>query len=76
MPRLHQGHKDHTLDWAVGRVDKEWKQMAEIAVRIREGYCNPEWAEKQSKRFTGIFKRLMTDPIDEVKEEARRCSNC
>ena len=72
MPRLHKGYRDPTNDSAIGSVDKEWIQMAKLAVRIREGHCNPLWAEKQSKVFTGIFRRLMEDPIEEVKHEAGR----
>lgn len=66
-----KGHKDKTADEAVGTVDKEWRYMANLALKIRQGRVNPIWAEKESARFTGIFKRLLTDPIDEVKKETR-----
>ena len=72
MPRMHKGYKDPTLDNAIGSVDKEWRQMASLAVTIREGKCNPSWAEEQSKRFTGIFRRLLNDPISEVRKQAGR----
>jgi hypothetical protein len=71
MGRDHKGHSDPTSDNAVGLVDKEWRQMAALAIRIRSGNCNPEWAEEQSVKFVGIYKRLLTDPIDYVKREAR-----
>ena len=64
--------RDRTADIAIGSVNKEWREMSRIAVIIREGRCNPLWAEEQSTRFTGIFKRLLTDPIDELKKQARR----
>ena len=72
MARLHRGHRDPTFDNAVGSVDREWKEMAKLAVRIRDERVNPVWAEQQSKRFTGIYRRLLEDPIDEVKIEAKR----
>ena len=72
MPKLHKGHRDPTQDNALGSVDKEWRRMANLAVTIREGHCNPTWAEAQSKNFTGIFKRLMDDPIEEVRKTAQR----
>ena len=72
MPKMHKGHKDPTYDNAIGSVDKEWRQMASLALNIRDGKCNPAWADEQSKKFTGIFKRLLEDPISEVKKQARR----
>ena len=70
--RDRRDHSDHTADIAIGSADKEWRQMASLALKIREGRCNPTWAEEQSTRFIGIYKRLLSDPIDELKKEARR----
>ena len=64
-------HKDPTQDKALGTVNKEWKQMALLALRIRSGRVNPVWAEEQSQKFTGIYKRMLTDPIEEVELEAK-----
>ena len=72
MPRLNKGHRDPTFDNATGHVDKEWKQIAKLAVKVRELQCDPEEVEQQEKLFTGIFKRLLEDPIEEVKREAGR----
>ena len=69
--RLHRGHSDKTFDEATGSVNKEWKRMAKLALTIREGRGNPIWLEEQEKKFTGIFKRLLEDPIDEVRKESR-----
>ena len=61
-----------TQEKAVGSVNHEWKQMAKLALRIRTtGFANPTWIEEQKKKFTGIFKRLLTDPIEEVQRETR-----
>ena len=67
----HNGHSDKTADSAIGSVTKEWKQMAAIAIKIREGRCNPVWADEHIPMFTGIFKRLLEDPIDEVRIQAK-----
>lgn len=64
-------HTDHTADDAIGRAHKEWRRMAAVAVKIRQNRCNPEWADEQLKSFTGIYKRLLTDPIEEVQMQAR-----
>jgi hypothetical protein len=63
-------HTDHTAEMAIGNVNTEWKQMARLAIKIREGRCKPSYVDEQSKLFVGIYKRLLTDPIDEVKREA------
>lgn len=70
--RYNRDHKDTVADEAVSTADREWKYMANLALKIREGRrVNPLWVEEQTKRFTGIYKRLLTDPIQEVKREAR-----
>jgi hypothetical protein len=46
--------------------------MAKLAVMLREKNNDPTWTEKQEAKFTGIFRRLLTDPIEEVQKEAGR----
>ena len=70
--RDHPDHSDHTADVAIGSVQREWKQMASLAIKIREGRCNPTWADEQSQKFIGIYKRLLSDPIEELKKEIGR----
>lgn len=72
MPRLHKGHKDPVHDMAIGSVDKEWKQMARLALQVRADVKDPTWIEEQERKFIGIYKRLLTDPIEYVQREARR----
>lgn len=67
-----KGHKDNVANEAIGAADREWKEMARLAVRLRERNSNPLWAAEQEKKFTGIYRRLLDDPIDEVKREAGR----
>lgn len=69
---MKRPYSDHTAELAIGSADKEWKAMARIAVRIRERNCTPEYAEENEPRFIGIFSRLLTDPIEQVKREAGR----
>jgi hypothetical protein len=52
-------------------MSKEWKKMARLALQIREGRGNPLWVEQNTSKFTGIFRRLLEDPIEEVQREAR-----
>ena len=67
-----RGYKDNTSEKAVGSADKEFRQMARLALTLREKHRNPAWEEEQTAKFTGIFRRLLTDPIDELKQIAGR----
>ena len=53
-------HSDPTANRALGAVSKEWNQMVRIAERIKKN-TNTEWSDQQSRRFTGIYKRLLDD---------------
>ena len=67
-----RAYRNPVMDEAAGAVDREWRQMARLALQIREKRCSPIWAEQQEKKFTGIFKRLLEDPIEELKLITRR----
>lgn len=67
-----RGYSDRTAERAIGKAAKEWRYMAGIAVKLRTKNCDPVWAEQQEKMFTGVYKRLLTDPLDEVIKEAGR----
>lgn len=56
---------DPTANLAIGMVTREWKQMTRLAKRIRNAR-DLEWADRESQRFTGIFKRLLTETDEEV----------
>ncbi len=68
-------HSDPTANEAIGQVWKEWVEMAVLAIRVRRS-PDRKWAEKQEQRFTGIYRRLLTDPEEEIlgdlPERARR----
>ncbi|MBQ8159930.1 MAG: hypothetical protein IJ083_04185 [Clostridia bacterium] len=60
-------HSDPTANIALGSVNREWQRMVHLAVRIRR---NPEMASAEAeRRFTGIYRRLLTDPLAEVEAE-------
>ena len=59
---------DPTANAAIGSVSREWNQMVRLALHIRQS-GNSEWAERESRRFTGIYKRLLTDPIESLKQK-------
>ena len=61
-------HADLTANIALGSVSREWNQMARLALRIRQS-GDSEWAQRESRRFTGIYKRLLTDPISSLKQK-------
>lgn len=65
-------YRDRTSERAISYIDREWHHMAKLAVMLREKNNDPVWAEKQEAKFTGIFRRLLTDPIEEVQKEAGR----
>lgn len=51
-------YNDPTANQALGSVQREWNRMAQLAARIRESR-DVEWAIRESRRFTGIFARLL-----------------
>ena len=61
-------HSDPTASRATGHVVQEWIAMAALALRIRRSQ-NRSWAEAQEKRFTGIFRRMLTDSEEELLAE-------
>ncbi len=53
---------------ALGNVQREWVSMAILALQIRKAGNTP-WARTQEKRFTGIFRRFLTDSREELLAE-------
>ena len=54
---------DPTANQAIGAVSREWNKMMRLAEQIRR---NPysDWALAQSHKFTGIYRRLLTEATD------------
>lgn len=60
-------HSDPTANQAIGTVSREWSKMLSLAIRIRQ---NPQLlAPEAEQKFTGIYRRLLTDPLDELIKE-------
>lgn len=60
-------HSDPTASRAIGAAEKEWKRMAVLAYRFR---TEPGFADRlrdPRQLFTGVFSRLLTDPLDELE---------
>ena len=55
-------YRDPTANTAIGAVGREWKQMVKLALFLRK--TNREPSEKERIRFTGIYSRLLSEPID------------
>ncbi len=59
--------RDPTADRAIGSVNREWNRMVALAVKIRQ---NPRYLTPEVQReFTGIYRRLLTDPLEELLRE-------
>ena len=62
-------YKDKTMDHAFSNLNREWKYMVRLAIKIREGrYCFKQEIEYRNL-FTGIYKRLLEDPLAELYKE-------
>ena len=54
---------DPTANIAIGAVNREWKQMVKLAIRMHN---DPVLYERERHRFLGIYKRLLTDPMGKL----------
>lgn len=68
---MKQAYNNPTANNAIGAMQREWRRMARLAVQIREGRHDSLWVDENILKFTGIYKRLLDDPIEEVRKEAR-----
>lgn len=53
-------YNDPTANQALGSIQREWNKMAKLAEKIRTSR-DLDWAFRESRRFTGIFARLLDD---------------
>lgn len=63
---------DPTANRALGSVNKEWEQMLCLAYRFRSDSKVANQFPEPEKVFTGIYRRLLTDPIKEMEKEVRK----
>lgn len=54
---------DPTANVAIGVVNREWKQMVSLAIRMQNDL---DLYEKERHRFIGIYKHLLTDPMSKL----------
>lgn len=64
-------YNDPTFDRAAGSVDKEIKIMTRLAIDIQEGRGNPARLEEMRSKFTGIYARLLEEPVEELKKRIK-----
>ena len=57
----HGKYSDPTANQAIYNVSVEWQRKRRLAIRLR---LNGE--EPDPLQFTGIFRRLITDPLEEL----------
>ena len=60
---------DPTANRAVGSVNREWGRMVALAYKYRTDPTLSDQLLTQETVFTGIYQRLLTDPIEELEEE-------
>ena len=63
----HGAYPDPTANQAIYNVSVEWNRMRRLALRLRLNGEKPDPA-----LFTGIFRRLLTDPLEELMELPNR----
>lgn len=61
-------HSDPTAAQAIGAAEREWKRMAGLAYRYRTSQKTAERIGNPYRVFTGVFRRLLTDPLEELEE--------
>ena len=61
-------HSDPTASRAIGAAEREWKQKTVLAYRYRTDPGAAERIGDPRRIFTGIFSRLLTDPLEELEK--------
>lgn len=65
-------HSDPTASRAVGAAEREWRRMAALAYRCRTDPRAADRIPDLRRVFSGIFSRLLTDPLEELEKEVSR----
>lgn len=65
---MKRAYNDPTYINAAGRVDKEIKIMTRLAINIQEGRGSPSYLDEMRKKFTGIYARLLEEPVEELRK--------
>ena len=59
---------DPTANRAIGAAEREWKRMTVLAYKYRTDPVTAKRIGNPQRIFTGIFSRLLTDPLEELKK--------
>ena len=62
-------YSDYTMSRAMGSVYSEWRNMVRLAIKLREGKIKGKESSELRQTFTGIYKRLLDDPIESLYRE-------
>ena len=65
-------YSDPTANIAIGNASKEWRNMVYLALRLRTCNNDKAWEAAIKRRFTGIYSRLLTDPIELLEQQMKR----
>ena len=65
-------HSDPTASRAIGAAEREWRRMTALAYRCRTDPKTADRIGEPRKCFTGIYRRLMTDPLEELEKALKR----
>ena len=64
-------HSDPTASQALGSINKEFSRLEKKAKRLRalweEGKLSPEALEKAQAQFTGIYRHVLTNVLNEKR---------
>ena len=61
-------HSDPTADRAIGAAGREWRRMTILAYRYRTDPRFMWQVDNPRQLFSGIFRRLLTDPLEELEQ--------
>ncbi len=61
-----ENHRDPTANAAVGEANREWRRMVKFAISLRKD--NREITPEIRKQFTGIYERLLSEPVDVLEK--------
>ena len=61
-------HSDPTANRAIGAAEREWRRMTVLAYRYRTDPGVAKRIGDPQRIFTGIFGRLLTDPLEELEK--------
>lgn len=65
-------HSDPTANRAIGSVNQEWEDKLCLAYHFRSDPRVTKQIADPEKVFTGIYRRLLSDPIKEMEKEVRK----